>query len=262
MSGDGVQRAHDPAGLARLYQRLRRPPTAHTVAGALPVLFFGDLFTAEIATVGLNPSDHEYVDQRGIELTGGQRRFETLTSLGAASRMTLTDDQCARAIETMRSYYQREERVYSWFRGLFRVIEAMGYTYRAGQVAHLEVVQEATRPAWAELERMAPLETKTLFAADREFLRWQLRNFAPRAVVCNGRTVFDEVRGIVERGRIVNSGELARLTWYVGLGHVDGQPIGLAGWNLPLARATGLGAEGERDLGRLLASELRRIGGL
>jgi hypothetical protein len=252
----------DAAVLAGLYARLRRPPTAHTVAGALPVLFFGDLFAAEIATIGLNPSDHEYVDQSGVELTGERRRFETLTSLGGASRSALTDDQCARAVETMRTYYQREERIYSWFRGLFRVLEAMGYSYRPGQVAHLEIVQEATRPAWAELERTAPLETKALFASDREFLRWQLRNFMPRAVVCNGRTVFDEARLLVERGRIVSSGELGRLTWYVGLGLSGGRPIGLAGWNLPLVRATALGAEGERELGRTLADELRRVGGL
>lgn len=262
MPGDGAGHAHDPAVVAALYARLRRPPTAHTVAGALPVLFFGDLFAAEIATVGLNPSDHEYVDQSGVELTGTQRRFETLTSLGAVSRAALTDDQCARAIETMRTYYQREDRIYAWFRGLFRVVEAMDYSYRAGQVAHLEIVQEATRPAWAELERLAALETKTLFASDRQFLRWQLRNFPVRAVVCNGRTVFDEARGLVDRGRIVSSGELGRLTWYAGVGQIGPRPIGLAGWNLPLVRGTALGVDGERELGRTLAAELRRLGTL
>jgi hypothetical protein len=42
---------------AKLYERLRRPPSPATVPGALPVLFFGDLLQAEVATVGLNPSD-------------------------------------------------------------------------------------------------------------------------------------------------------------------------------------------------------------
>lgn len=38
---------------ATLYERLRRGPAPATVPGTLPVLFFGDLFQAEVATVGL-----------------------------------------------------------------------------------------------------------------------------------------------------------------------------------------------------------------
>jgi hypothetical protein len=32
--------------------------------------------------------------------------------------------------------------------------------------------------------------------------------------------------------------------------------VGLAGWNIPLARPTGLGAAGEQELGKILASRL------
>jgi hypothetical protein len=250
----------DPEVFAHLCARLRRNSSPHSVSGSLPVLFFGDLLSARISTVGLNPSDHEYVDQEGRELSGPERRFETLGSLGAASRAALTLDHCEHAIQTMRTYYQRDDRVYGWFRGLYRVVEAAGYSYQAGEVAHLELVQEATRPPWAALERLAPAETKMLFVADRSFLRWQLDTFPLRAVLCNGRTVYDEVSLLVERGRTVSSGELARLTWYVGVGRVAGREIGLAGWNLPLVRATGLGMAGEQELGRTLASELQRLG--
>ena len=38
--------------------------------------------------------------------------------------------------------------------------------------------------------------------------------------------------------------------------------IAVVGWNIPLVRATGLGAEGERDLGRLLALQLYQTGWL
>ena len=73
----------------RLYARLRRSPSRSTVRGALPVLFFGDIFTARVATVGLNPSDQEYLDSHGTELDGVKRRFETLASLGAGDRASL-----------------------------------------------------------------------------------------------------------------------------------------------------------------------------
>jgi hypothetical protein len=76
------------------------------VAGSLPVLFFGDLAHARIATVGLNPSRQEYLDNSGRELTGAVRRFETLASPGASRRGDLTDDQKLRAIRTMEDYFQ------------------------------------------------------------------------------------------------------------------------------------------------------------
>ncbi len=70
----------------RLYERLRRPPSPSSVHGSLPVLAFGDLFKAGIATVGLNPSRREFLDNHGRELDGPKRRFETLGSLGARDR--------------------------------------------------------------------------------------------------------------------------------------------------------------------------------
>jgi len=141
----------DVAMLPALYERLRRPPGAHSVAGSLPVLFFGDLFSAQIATVGINPSDQEYLDGKGIELDGAARRFETLSSLRASSRQTLTDAQCDAAIQTMRGYFARQPTVYRWFRSLERVLEGMGYFYSKGDVAHLDLVQEATKPTWSVL---------------------------------------------------------------------------------------------------------------
>ncbi len=239
----------------RLYARLRQPPLASSVPQSLPVLFFGDLFTASVATVGLNPSDQEYLGRGGIELDGPARRFETLTSLGAADRSSLTDEQCDRAIQTMRAYYQPEKPIYSWFRSLDRVIRVMGYKYEAGEVAHLDLAQEATTPTWSELSKTSPTEFEVLRSADLPFLRWQLETFPAHTVICNGRTVFTEVCRLIG-GQVEESGKLKLLTWYVGVATLNGRRIRLAGWNRPLARATGLGISGEEDLGRILKSHL------
>ena len=48
-----------------------------------PVPSFGDLSNASIATIGLNPSNLEFVDEKGKELDGSRRRFHTLNSLGS-----------------------------------------------------------------------------------------------------------------------------------------------------------------------------------
>ena len=103
----------DPQRTDLMHTRLRRAPSRSSVPGSLPVLFFGDLFQARAVTVGLNPSDREYVDRSGNELEGALRRFETMASLGAAARDALTADQCERAIATMRDYYGPGKPVYA-----------------------------------------------------------------------------------------------------------------------------------------------------
>src|SRR5437660_457287 len=107
--------------LERLCGRLRRPPSQSSVPGSLPVLFFGDLFCARVATVGINPSLQEYLDPDGQELQGDARRFETLSSLGASDRPSLSPEQAAQAIERMRGYFQPGKPVYKWFRPLAQV---------------------------------------------------------------------------------------------------------------------------------------------
>jgi hypothetical protein len=241
---------------ARLYARLRRPPSPATVPGTLPVLFFGDLFAAEIATVGLNPSDQEYVSKKGGMLTGAAQRFATLASLGAADRPSLTDPQCNAAIERMRDYYEAGKPVYgSWFNALARVVNGLGAGFRERSAAHLDLVQESTSPVWGDL----PSGQKTaLLEQDLPFLTWELRTFPLRAVICTGKTVGVHVRrqlGV----EVAEEGSLARIKWWVGHAHIGGRPVGFAGWNYPLARPTGLGAEGETRLGQLLAERLARF---
>ncbi len=94
----------DPAVRDALHVRLRRLPSRSSVAGSLPVVFFGDLVTARVATIGLNPSPQEYLNPAGEELTGNRRRFETLASLGATTRESLTPALCDQALATMQAY--------------------------------------------------------------------------------------------------------------------------------------------------------------
>lgn len=235
--------------LPQLSERLRREPGTFTVPRSTPVLFFGDLFTARVATVGLNPSDREFLDRNGEQLAGPLRRFETLDSLGSTNRTSLTDAQCDQAITTMRGYFGDGKPIYGWFRALARVTDGLGFDFTRGEVAHLDLVQEATKPTWSGLP---PEEQTRLLDADLPFLRWQITSFPLELVVCTGKTVSNHVCsgfGV----EITEQGELARVKWWLGHAQLDGREVGFCGWNLPLARPTGLGVEGERHLGRLFA---------
>jgi hypothetical protein len=223
------------------------------VPGSLPVLFFGDLFAARAATVALNPSYQEYLDPAGNELAGGKRRFESLGSLRAADRQSLSDEQCERAIATMRGYFAPGQPVYSrWFRPITEVLTGLGLRYDLRQAAHLDLVQEATRPTWSGL---APDERQALRAADEPFLRWQLATFPLALVICNGRTAFETVRQMTD-ARVVASGTLALVTWSVARADMPGRTMTVAGWNRSLQRPTGLGTQGHLELGRMLGEQI------
>jgi hypothetical protein len=233
----------------RLNARLRRSSTAHSVPSSLPVLFFGDLFAAEVATVGLNPSQQEYMTPRGELLAGVAQRFATLESLRASERESLTDEQCAEALRWMRDYYAPGQPVYRWFIGLERVLSGFGASLAGRTAAHLDLVQESTSPVWSGLSVHARDE---LLRTDLPFLRWEIASFPLRIVICTSKTVSDHVRRLLEV-EVEDAGELARIRWWTGRAALDGRSVGVCGWNLPLARPTGLGAAGELELGALLA---------
>jgi hypothetical protein len=241
-----------------LYERLRREPSTLSVPGSLPVLFFGDLFTAKCATISLNPSPQEYLDRDGLELQGAHRRFETLASLGARSRADLTDLQCDQAILTMRDYYQPGRPVYRWFRSFLHLADGLELDYGRGHIAHLDLIQEATTRTWSAQRKASPEDFNRLLASDTRFLKWQLESFPLAAVLCNGRTPFENVCRLTS-ATIVRTERMARLSWYVAVGGTSARRLVVAGWNLPLARPTGLGTNGEVELGKQLRLAISEI---
>jgi hypothetical protein len=102
-------------------------------------------------------------------------------------------------------------------------------------------------------------EASALLNADLPFLLWEIEAFALEVVACNGRTVFDTLRRNLD-ANVLETGQLARLTWWVAEAEVAGRSVALVGWNFPLARPTGLGAEGEEELGHRLGEPSRYLG--
>lgn len=231
-----------------LADRLRREASPFTVRGSLPVLFFGDLLNARVATVGLNPSLREYRDRRGLELAGLKRRFETLASLKATDRTTLSVEQCRRAVETMRGYFDAHRPVYEWFAGPCRVVYGLGYSFRDRTAAHLDLIQESTDPVWGEIMKHRSSVAANLLCADLPFLRWQIETFPLAGILCTSRTVLDNVIELTS-AKVIETGDTAGRHWTVAVTQVRDRSVAIAGWNIPLARAPGLTHEQQTELG-------------
>lgn len=166
------------------------PAGAGVVPGSTPVLSFGSPVTARIATLGLNPSDNEFVARGGPLLTGCNRRLASLASLGVSTLVDATDSVVAQVVADCDGYFQR--RPYGrFFTHLESVIKpALGVSYWDGSACHLDLVQWATSPTWAHLGARTKEE---LVASDLEFLRRQLAEDNIRLVICNGKSVVNEL---------------------------------------------------------------------
>jgi uracil-DNA glycosylase len=237
-----------------LRERLRVEPRPPSVAGGLPVLFFGDALSARVATVGLNPSKFEYLNRSNGMLTGRSQRFATLASLGASSRTDLSDEQADEAIDVMRTYYDTGKPVYgSYFRHLANFLSGMDACYGERTATHLDLVQESTDPVWNQLDVQ---EKAQLLDRDLPFLAWELEHL-PRlqAIVCAGATVSRQVRARVEVD-IIETGATKRIRWWLGTARIGKRELPIGGWNYPLDRPTGLGTAGEIELGAMFARKL------
>src|SRR5687767_748326 len=103
--------------LVRLIDRLEESSSvdAGVIRWGSPVLSFGDPQRAKIATLGINPSNREFVDDRGLALHGPLRRFHTLASLGLPTWSWVESRHLQLMVESYRRYF--EGNPYNrWFR--------------------------------------------------------------------------------------------------------------------------------------------------
>jgi len=164
-----------------------RPDYASIIRDSTPVVSFGNAFTAEAATLGLNPSRVEFLSYDGQLLAGAERRLEDLFSLGTPGVGAVDPAHAKAVLEGCNNYFHR--RPYRrWFNQLEPILNQIGASYYDETACHLDLVQWATDPVWGRLSRATQ---QTLIAADKDFLLQQLRNENIATLLLNGRGVID-----------------------------------------------------------------------
>lgn len=234
----------------RYTQMVRRvsPPSTPVVAGSTPVIAFGDPSTAQVATLGINPSNREFVND-GQLLSGSLRRLATLESLEATRLDELNSQQVAAVVADCAGYFSR--RPYrKWFDPLDSLIQSStGCSYYDGSACHLDLVQWATEPTWSSLSD--PIQT-ILLDDGLPHLKAQLQQDNVRLVLLNGRSVFERVRAtemssLEEVGAIPRANGDCRI--YVG----DGNGVRWVGWSTNLQSSFGVTREDKRQLAERIA---------
>lgn len=154
---------------------------------ACPVPYFGNLDTAKLATVGLNPSNREFVNASGDELSGNERRFPTLASLGL-QRWSQASEEQLNAIDSACSKYFFGNPYDGWFRALDKLIVGSDHSFYGmfAEACHLDLCPFATATKWGELPGAS---RQALLEAGGDFLGNLIASSDIRTLVLNGQTV-------------------------------------------------------------------------
>ena len=182
--------------LATLIDRLDSTAVSNTnvIHWGCPVPSFGDLSKSRVATLGLNPSNREFMDESGRELDGAVRRFPTLRSLGIGSWSNVNASHLRLIIGSCRDYF-RGNPYDRWFRRLDGVLSGTNASYYNGSrsACHLDLIPYATEQKWAEL---APQQRTCLLGVAGDTLGLLLRNSPVRLLILNGRSVVEQFQDI------------------------------------------------------------------
>lgn len=187
------------SALATLLNRLNGSTLRHAdvIKWGAPVPSFGNLERCTVATLGINPSNREFVDESGIELEGASRRFHTLTSLGL-SAWTDADTRHLRIIKESCFEYFQGNPYDTWFRRLDQIISGTGASYYSTKTSacHLDLIPYATASKWTDL---SSIQRALLMNVAGDTLALLLRESPVRVLILNGHSVvkhFQEIAGV------------------------------------------------------------------
>lgn len=180
--------------LSNLVDRLD-DPTLHglgVIPWAAPVVSFGNLGQSKIATLGLNPSNREFVDVSGRELSGQERRFHTLRSLGISTWSEATDNHLHKILDSCNGYFTGNP-YDGWFRALDKLIIGAQASYYGlfSKACHLDLVPYATGCKWVELTSG---QRAALLNSAGDALGLLLRDSPVEVLILNGQSVIENLQ--------------------------------------------------------------------
>lgn len=175
--------------MARLVDELDSTSIPEIVRWACPVPFFGRIPDATVATVGINPSNREFVGPNGAELDGPDRRLPTLGSLELKNWSRASGGDIRSLTHACLAYFERNP-YRLWFDVLERMLNLGGFSYYNGaRAAHIDLVAYATGTKWGALH---PTLRSQLIARGRRNLAETIRDSPVSVLILNGRSVVNE----------------------------------------------------------------------
>jgi len=161
---------------------------------ASPVPYFGKLLESKVATLGINPSNIEFVSFEQKPLPESEERLRTLSSLNILGWEESTHKHLGEIIRGCDEYFETNPYM-RWFSPLDQIIGEAGYSYQAGHkwASHLDMVPFATSEKWSELNRQSK---SRLLTNSQMHLARMINASQIEVLICNGKSVIGEVEEI------------------------------------------------------------------
>lgn len=241
-----------PAMIASI-ERLSETLHPEILEWACPVPCFGDPSWAQVATVGINPSNKEFVDDAEVPLAGAAQRFPTMGTLGLERWGDAGPTEIRTIADACRRYFDGNS-YDRWFGVLDELLEAAGMSFYGlgANACHLDLVPFATTRKWG---RLNPASQRELVELGTDLFRVLLADSTVELVVLNGRSVVEsfELTGHVTLDRDVrddwalprSTGHPVVGTQYTGVidefaGYDLGRRVRILGYNHNLQSSYGV----------------------
>ncbi|MBN47326.1 MULTISPECIES: hypothetical protein [unclassified Methylophaga] len=173
---------------------------------ASPIPVFGDIEISKVATLGLNPSNREFIDASGEELTGSNRRFHTLQSLGVSDWRSLTKEHISLIEGSYRDYFKTNP-YNGWFKRLDELLVGVDASYYGNKLfdaCHLDLIPFATYEKWTHLTSK---QKRVLLESSKAHLIETLKNTNIELLILNGRSVVNAFQVLTDEK--ISSREMA-----------------------------------------------------
>lgn len=258
-----------PVATTFVHRLARGDVDAQPVMGwTCPVPYFGRMRHATVATVGINPSNREFVDAAGQELDGEDRRFPTLGSLGLRTWADASSLDVTAIVSACDGYFWGNP-YNRWFGTLELILRSAGVSYYSveNSAVHLDLVPYATHIKWGALRRD---QQRALLDCGQDLLASLLRDSPVELLVLNGASVvrhFEALSGAqltrehnTDWDLLRGESERIRGVAYVGIvdhvGDVDlGRPIAVAGFNHNLQSSFGVTKRASQAIARWISTQ-------
>jgi len=236
------------------------------ISWACPIPFFGDISRAKIATLGINPSNLEFVDDNGEELKTVARRFQNLHSLNLNTWEEIHEDHLSSIIKDCTNYFNHNP-YDRWFKRLDYLISGTSYSYYfpSGEACHLDLVPFATKSKWSTL---SGIEQKLLLDKSTPILFLMLESFHIDTLILNGQSVVNQFQKVTNC--ILNKESKAQWNLnreggndvlgfsYQGiLKRIDNKPIKILGFNHNIQSSFGVTKEVQNSIRKWITLNIK-----
>jgi len=198
----------------------------------LPVPVFGNHTSpsVRVATVGLNPSATEFVNNIG-DWKPATKRLPLVTDFGVRERNYMSVENLELAANLRATYFERP--YHSWFNSLQNLLSAVNidWNYSTGTAVHLDLVACGTWRAWG---KMSERTTDELVRNCHQHLKRTLTEMSDETLLLlDGSKVHTTLAAYFGIDEPVET-EIGNVTAWRGSLQIEGKCFQYKGWNMPI----------------------------